>query len=260
MVIAYAEEHGSPNESWTDTGVNATRVLRCDWADRHDNVTYFLGRNYPYIDENVVKDIKCIRAGIAPAPGKQLGAGIYTAYDHALITLEYESGQPVDDLSETIEANAEFITSPIAGLKWASTGGDAVTTAEAPGMLLRGFDYVITRYKRTEIPLGILELHGAVNSSTITPRTQGLTHLNFPPETLLFQPPTISRVTTTTEWGLWDITYRFSYRPSWNGTDAKGWNWFWRAKTQKFEKMIREETGTQFKLYQPKDFNFVFLN
>lgn len=251
----YAEEHGYPLETWTRFGLVGTRLIRCPWVDRKTVVDALLGQLYPYAE---AMGAVCVSCDVKPAPGRNTSESVTIPnYDDALITAKYETEEASDALSEDLEPTSEFLTVDHSNLRWAAADGDPVTRDEAPGMLMRGCDYVVRRYDLDAVPAQALSLIGFVNSAAIVPVTPEWSGLSFAAETLLFQPPVIQRTTKSDGSRKAVITYRFTYKPNWDGATARGWNYFWRAKTQSWAQMYVAGGGV-YKNFQPASFSPLF--
>jgi hypothetical protein len=170
----------------------------------------------------------------------------------ALVTINYSTKEPEELIAESLEPTAEFITLDYRRFRWGAANGDPVLEGEAPGKLLHGLNLVRTYYKIANPPAAILTLPGSVNNGAYNSSLLGLT---FPVETLLFQPPQLSRKIDTEGAKKWDMTLKFTFKP-------EGWNKFWRAKTQQFERFWIVSTdgygvdvGVQYNMYPLKDFS-----
>jgi hypothetical protein len=244
MSIDYAEQDGSPTEEWGENGFSAQRRLKVAWADRRALVDELIGTEYPLLDDT---GAICRRISCVPFPGKNLGEGSVSAYEFALITAAWDtvawraSGGGPDDpmISESIEPTAEYRTLNYEKYRWGSGSGDLLKAEDAPGLLLQGIDYVVTKYAQSAIPAAALTLINHVNDAALYPLTPGLRNWVFAAETLLFHPASARRTIQSgmAEWK-WDVTYRFSYKPNRlkDGT-AKGWNWQWRGDTDRFDQI-----------------------
>ena len=235
----YSEDQGSPLESYGPNGLEVKRTLRCAFGDRHALADGLVGTAYSIGGATATAAI-CRTAAIKPFEAQQQGSGSYAAYEQAIVEADFTKRDPAsgttpetvgaDLVAETFEGNAEFMTLPhqdTAGADlyfWDNTQTKAIAEKEAPGMLLAGFDYVLTKYNVTTIPTTALTLQGKVNAAGLSCRTTGLTGLTFAAETLLFHPPTIARVITTDGAKAWTQNLRFKYKPT-------GWNKFWRNDT-----------------------------
>jgi hypothetical protein len=234
MTVAYAEELGSPTETRTNNGIEATRILRCDWSDRYDLEAEILaagGEQYPF---RSATGLRARSIAIRPANGEILDASgdpTMASYQQALLTVAYRTpttgdAEEVGDalISESLEPWTEFYTLDWSKFRWGATDGPPIKENEAPGRLVRGVDYIFTRHESATIPAAAFSLIGKVNVASVTATLLGVT---FGAQTLLYKPPTLQRSITTDGAEAWKIIYRFSYRP-------EGWNRFWRPETATF--------------------------
>ena len=265
ITVSYAEMQGSPSESQARSGAKiATRQLICDWGDRWT----LLGQiqNDAYENESGTGMI-CTGATSAPVLGANSGATTISTYEKALITANYsivtfESDPSGVNITESIEPNAEFLTVSPKRLRWTNATGDQVVDDEAPGKLLIGFDYVINKENLVEVPSTILTLINKVNAASISPTSEGLDHLIFPAETLLYQPPSIARSFNEDGDAVWNVSYRLTYKPNIDVSGVKrGWNYYFRVKDGageegNFDTMFNFN-GNQYLAYKTGDFTTI---
>jgi len=218
------ELDGSPVEEATDTSFKATVKLRCPWSVRRtlsaelsDYTTYGGG----------VVAARARSISIEPFTHVQGADGVLAAdYEDAIVTVQYvfDKDTPSEDggdlFSESLEPTAQNLTMQWQRFRW-KTSQKNVEEGEKPSKILRGLDYVLTKYNLASIPAAALTLVGCCNSAAVTASTLGLT---FAAQTLLFNPPTIQRkVSLGSSPSLkWTATYRLTY-------NAGGWNKFWVA-------------------------------
>lgn len=240
MPVEKAEMQGSPKESWTLTGFSATRQFICAYGDRAALEAELLGAAYtPVADTGSI----CTGVNAVPFEAEQQGVDDDANYEKALVTAKWGTSGDTPEFvvdtyyTESLEPTAEFLTLDHKLYRWEANDGDPLTEDEAPGRLMRGMDYVRTKYNQATIPAAALSLVGTVNSAAVSPKTTGMSGLTFPAQTLLYQPPTIQRVVTAAGALAWNITYRFTYKPNWDGATARGWNWFWRAESQAYKQI-----------------------
>ena len=265
MPVAYNEQHGSPHEDQDTRGFSATRVLDCAWADRLTLVGELISTAYPAKAAAI-----CVRIGVVPIEAEQLGIGAdgVCAYERALVTAEFET--PRGDgpetvetqlMSESLEPTAEFLTLDYTKFGWGPASGKQtpLTAGEAPGRLIRGCDYVVTYYGIATIDIAIFNLMDSVNLAALTAKTAGLTGLSFAAETLLYQPPTLTRVYVgPTLIPKWNVTMRLTYKPNWFAGTAWGWNWFYNAELGTMAQIYRIGASTPELLYTPTAFTALF--
>ncbi len=217
--IACAEEHATVNEGMTlETGVAAQVTLVCDWVDRFLLMADLLSTPRVWPNGGFVVPPKAARATSKPVPAKYNTVGQACEYDFALVTIEY-SHKVVDTVSESLEPTAEFITADHRQFRWGNAFGPVLLEGEAPGYLLKSCNLVRTFYNLATLPPDIISLVGNSNAAAYVSASLGVT---FPIETLLFQPPSLSRVFTTTGVSGWTAQTKMSYKP-------QGWNKFWRG-------------------------------
>ena len=246
---------GSPTEEWGENGLMATVKLICAWTDRTALVADIVGlrRVYPRIPASFAfaRSSSCVPfcdlpAGLPPNNVQYIESGA------AVVTIKYDVKGPQQKngnqlYSESLEGTAEFMTLDPSGFSWGSSGGTPLKDGEAPGRLARGLDYILTLYSCPRIPSATFDLMECVNSGPVMAPMLGMT---FAKETLLYNPPSLSRKVTADGTEGWDITYRFTYR-------AAGWNVFWRASTGAYEAMY-VTGGTKYKNYPTANFNGVW--
>jgi hypothetical protein len=259
MPVAYSELAGSPKESGDRESFQATRRLLCAWADRFTLMSELLvpfpGQIYPHAPGLGAHAKSCS----AEPHGKEYGIGTLpyymTTYSQAIVTCNYQTPRADDPeiqgdtiVSESYEPSVEFVTLDPTNFRWGSPTGEALNPDEAPGRLVHTADYVYTRYLMPAVPAGIASLIGKVNDSTLAATI--ITGLTFAPGTLLFRPPSISRITTTTGAKAFTIAYRMTHRP-------EGWNQFWRNATQTYASIYVAD-GAQYKNHPEADFLAAF--
>lgn len=243
ITVPFEELQSSPTGGMGADGFAGTRLLVCDWADKFTLMsqlkggtlsgTYYAPHGFPGFDSSRVDSIT-----FAPFDERVLADGADTTtatYAKALLTVNYRTGLTADPsnpdsplFQESIEPFAEFLTLPAAGFKWGSTTGDALKDEEAPGKLFKGLNWVYTLPSVVTIPDAVFDLVGKVNDSAIVSISLGRT---FAAETLLYNPPLLRRDVTTDGTSLsWNLQYRFGHKP-------QGWNRFWRASTQTWDRI-----------------------
>jgi hypothetical protein len=224
--VAYEEDDGSPKESYSSNGFVSTRTLRCSWASRHRLAKELRGSiefigidtiwNLPAKYPHGYPDARVTSVDLE-GEGKPETVGSTELFEQAKLTVNYGILKTEEETlyEERIEPSSEFLTLPVNNLFW-GTGENkvALNETEAPGMLLRMFDWVYTLKNVKNPPEWLTSISGCVNSSTITSKSLGLT---FAPETLLVGNPDLSRVVTSYGQKSWQITFRFTFRRlNWN--------------------------------------------
>lgn len=247
----FAEQDGSPKEQLTMDGPAMQRILVCAWADRHALMGELVGNTATFGTSGAA--ILCRTASSVPMGGKNSGTGSVAAYEKAIITADYpcQKGSGPETvsgnlLSESLEPTLEFLTMPYTEYQWTSAAdGPELTAEEAPVKPLPGLEYLLTRYNQSSIPTAVMSLCGTCNASAWTCKTPGLTGITFPAQTLLFQPPTLSRTIQANGTFVWTVTYRLTFKPNYDeGGTARGWNWFWRASENKMSQIYKKGGGS----------------
>lgn len=245
-IIACCEEHGSPVEPWAPEGSSPSVFLRCTWALRHALVADLLGnrRVWPYGlgADPPVATTAVIRTDMSQG----IVSGQSISYVNAVVEVGYSSSN--EEYSESLEPTAEFITLDYKRFRWGADDGDPIQEGEAPGRLVRTFNLVRSASRVVAVPITALTLPGAVNDAVYVSALLGLT---FPAETLLFQPPQLSRTLTVGGDNAWNMTTKFTYK-------AEGWNTYWRASADPpaYERMyLVDGGGAPYNGYPLEDFS-----
>lgn len=220
-----AEMNGSPVEVAGKDSFKATVTLRCTWANRYSLAGEIAGWSlYPNLSAT---GARARSISITPFTVVNNETPAQNAsYENALVVVEYvfDKDTPDEDggtlFSESLEPTAQNLTQPWESFKWKS--GPQIQAGEAPSKILRGLDYVLTKYNLSAIPAAALTLVGCCNDATVSASTLGL---SFDAETLLFNPPSLQRTVTigSSPSKKWTAAYRFTYKP-------EGWNKFWNAR------------------------------
>ncbi len=272
ITIAFEELDGSPEERFTRNGFEATRRLKCAYADRitlaqqlrgntaqtQALVVLTVGDRFADFPLAIVEDVS-----IKPFEGLSTGSpvGSKAVYQNAELTVTYrvpdgeESPSPDQNpadilVTENIEASAEFITIPKLDLFF---DNQATQELEIDGArIIATLDWIYQLHQVPEIPPGTFDLIGSVNKDVMH---SNKFNRNFEIETLLFNPPTTDPVVTSNGSKAWNITYRFTYKPfGWNkkvkpgefAVDAAG------NKLPKFVDIF-DKDGNIYKFYEPKN-------
>jgi len=258
----FEENLGSPKEGFTDEGFKATRELICPWPTRtalaialRGNVGVSGGQTvivrpqpYPDYPKAMVVAVDCspFSERVLPHDGNEQRA----SYTHALLTAQYatpkfdiESGEGETYVSESLEPAAEFVTLSGHKLWWNSGKTIPASDTEAPQKLLRMLEWVYTIHKIAAVPAATFTLLGCVNDGSVTSRTLGMT---FATETLLYNPPQLSREWTAGGVPTWTLQYRLTYKPA-------GWNKFFKAGSAT-PATLYDDTGAAFLPYTPANF------
>jgi len=241
---AYEEMKGSPVETH-EALFSAQRTLKCPWADRQNVRGQLLFGVYPFVTTPAANPARCVRIQVKPFPGGQMQPGSLRTtaptYVDAILELFYEQSTvtivPIPGwglISERLDPVAEFITLPPDEFEWSDgTVRTGLKPEEAPGKLIRGWEWTLTRYQVSQLPATVEALIETVNDGSVVSPTLGRT---FASETLLFHGPSVER----NDLGSLDVTYRFTYR-------RNGWNKFWRASTQSWASMYLLNSTTPYK-------------
>ncbi len=262
VTVTYEEMQGSPQEQNSKTGGTATRQLICAWGDRWTLMQEIIDEAYENLDPS---SLIAINATSTPMLGANTGSGTVATYEKAIVSVEYttpkfEEDEGGDEKTESIEPYAEFLTVGSRNLRWTDTNGSPLVKDETPGILMQGLVYVFRKNFQTDLPDSVRELIGKVNVAAITPTSTGMEGFVFEAETLLFQPPSIVRTFDSDNNLTWDVEYRFMYKPNWDGTTARGWNYFWNQNKTGgagFDKIYDVKAGGQYKHYLLGDFTTV---
>ena len=269
LTIAYEELEDSPQEHWGRGGAfEATRLLKCVWDDRVTLAAELRGQRFAegairirtlpheYPQNTTVRafvvDVTCRgMGGIRAAPADDQ----VQEYEHALLTVkyavpDYDLGAPSDPeetfFEESIEPVVEFITLSSRNLFWDQAQTVKVGEGERPGRLRLLVNWIFTDEFVGTIPSTVLSLLGKVNDAQLIAPRFGLT---FGPETLLYNPPRLSRQFNDEGERAWQIRYSFTYNPD-------GWNTFYKDGTNQAQP-IYDENGQQVKPYTPESFTGV---
>lgn len=246
-IITHAEEEGSRDEQVGLESISCKVTLRTAYAQRYNLVSDLLlnQRVWPHFDPAVApraRSCSIINTGLSGPT-----AGSMMTYDESLVSVNYSHEQK-DLAVEELEPTIEFRTLDHRLFRWASND-DILLEPEAPGRLLQKMNFVKTFYFVTAIPAAVFTAVGHVNSGSHTSTFFGATFL---PETLLYQPPNISRsITIGGGADLFTVKIKFSYNPF-------GWNKFWRAKTQAYDEMKHYESGLVYKNFPLTSFTTLF--
>jgi len=253
----------SPTEHVGKEYFQATRILQCDWADRltlykellgyteqsGDTVIYHQPHAYPHNKRLFADEITTRPEG----PEENPADSSVMEWKKALLTVQYrvppfgvvpDDTEPPETLvSESLEPSAQFLTLNGRKVYWDNAQAQPLGEDYDFSFPVRQMDWVYTRHQMPWIPAAVTTLVGTCNEAEMTSATLGLT---FPPETLLFGTPQLSRDITNEGYQAWRATFRFTYKPS-------GWNTVYNKATGQFAK-IYDENGNQLKPITPADF------
>jgi hypothetical protein len=226
ITVDFEEDESSPKETYGQDGFTAVRTLLCDWPNRHTLATQLRG-SIEFIGTDTVwrlpakyphgfPDARVLSVEVE-GMGKPDSLGSSELFEKAKLIVNYGILKSEEETlyEERIEPASEFLTLPVNNLYW-GTGESkvALKDTEAPGMLIRMFDWVYTLKNVQNIPTWLGNIEGCTNSDTVKSKTLGLT---FSPETILIGQPDASRVVTTYGDKAWQLTFRFTCRRlNWN--------------------------------------------
>lgn len=234
------ELYQTVEETWANDKLSAKVQLLCPWSQRYGILSNILTAQleWPYLPGS---SILAIDGSIKPFQGsKNTDDGSGNQYVDAVVSVNFELASKTQSgavFQESLEPTAEFLTLPYQDFRWASITGDALKKEEAPGRLEIGCDYNVTWNRLSSIPAQALTLIGCVNNAPVVSQKLNLT---FGAETLLFNPPKISRSIdpSNPSQSKYQMACKFTYRSS-------GWNQFWRAKTGSFARIYNVNGGGQ---------------
>lgn len=243
FVDAY-EMHGTAQEQHGERGMTASVQLKCPWSLRHTLAIDVVANRRPWPKGSGLIVPLGASASISPFPSK--GSVNSTSelihYEEALVTIQYSMElETIDGVVDSIEPTAEFIVLSHRGFRWGASDGDFLKEEEAPGYLLRGLNFVRVFPDRSFPPSpATISLVGRVNQNPVTSTQLGFT---FAAETLLFNPPTLTRSMQSNGAARYSQTVKFTYKP-------EGWNKYFRARTQQWESLYIAG-GAEYKSYVP---------
>ncbi len=249
--VVFTELQGSPVIDTTSVAIStARRQLKTSSMDEAQKLLFEAlalagGTPHQFPWNRWLPDMFAVSGMVSPFGGAKTTQDVgiaepATEYEAMITTINYSTpnltgagptppGIPVEQ--QFLEPSGEMLTQDPSDFRWGSGTGDSLKPQEAPGLVVRGFDYVIRRREFGSIPPNLQSFVGSVNSTALTATQLG--SMVFAKETLLFNPPTI-------ELGLLSSTFsytlRFTYRPA-------GWNKFWRAKSGQFEAIFNAGGG-----------------
>lgn len=244
------EVQNTRSETFTRNGLEASVTLQCDYADRHALAADIVGLRKPFPLTSYTLPPLAVGAAIRFGNERAENSNGELVYQDALVTITYSNDEEEDLVSESLEPTAEFITLDFRRFRWGSVTGAPVLEGEAPGKQFKGMNLVRTHFNiEPPLPGVLLTAMGGVNDAIYTSSLLGLA---FDEETLLYQPPALSRTITTAGDRAFDITLKFSYKP-------EGWNKYYRAATGIWERMYLTPSlgaaGGVWNSYPLKDFS-----
>lgn len=248
---SHAEEAGSVSESYDDLRgfMKASVTLRCAWGDRHNLVADVVGgrRQWPGGAANVIP--VATTASIQPvmSPDDPAVDGSVIKYLEALVTINYTT-EVTEVVTESIEPTTEFVTLDHRFFRWGSGSGMWLREEEAPGLLVRGINFVRNELEVTSIHDDTYDKIGSVNNAPIVTTILGRT---FATETLLYAPPTINYSKDSAGVTKFQVTKKFTF-------NQNGWNKYFRPFTNSWEFIYPAGGASPHKSYPPADLSNLF--
>jgi hypothetical protein len=270
----FGELPDSPCEAIGDKGWEATVNLLVPWLSRGLVLDDIVGnmRLYPHLNGKTAA--YAISGCSKPYQGQ---ASLSTAvrdtaeYQAAILTIKYgrlsnnQNQKGTEIYSESLDFSDQHLTMEPIDYQWNHDGDDtsrAAVVRESPVMLVKGFEYTQVRYNQKKVPTTILDLLGSVNSVAYPCQMLGIT---LPAESMLFDPPKMTRKVTTTGAALWTITYKVSGKlPGWNRFwNPRGKNTSTNAYTGAWEYLYPAGSSlsgaSPVKFYTPKSWSSIFV-
>ena len=243
--VACSEVHGSLKEEPQEDGVTCSVKLRVPFANRWSLVSDILSnrRAWPHLS-GWANPPRAKSASIEPMLGATTTSGQALAYEDSFVLVTY-STKVQDLVAEELEPISDFRVLDFKRFRWGAAAGDPLLEAEAPGKLHRSFALSRTLFKvNPPVPAVIRDGVGGVNDALYSSTLLGI---DFDEETLLFNPPRISRTIKSDGTVAYTLAMKWLYR-------EEGWNKYWRAKTDTYEEIWDVEGAAPHKSYPPTDF------
>lgn len=274
MAVTFEEQNGSPKERRDGSSFQATRTGLILWDMRDAFVAEILGRQYPFTDIYIAP-ARSVQfepwGGMIPSKSASMAL-----YEKAKATIQYATLSVADVLqqdpvTERIDPFSEHIPLDYRNFQWGpGASGPPIVKDESPTRVVKGFHYTKSFRALFTLPANLLTYIDSVNSAAISPTSVGFDNLTFQKETLLFNAPTITRTVDQFGQVAVQVKYKFTYKPNWDIADptnppesptAFGWNGYYRAKTQKFERIYKndeEDVNKYFRSHPAKNFLDIF--
>jgi len=248
---AHQEIKPSPQPEWYIDGkgrmqCRATRYVKCAWAVRRNLFEWFYsqaGCQYPHDDGTPYALVRRVKQ---MPRGRTQGLPTLITHSEVILEVRYDSYGPqwVNGLymDETLGAQTFRIYPPY-NLYWGGgiTDGVRVTEAEARfGVPIIGAVHTVEIGRAVTLPSDALVYIGTCNKAIKETYTLGY---SFPPQTVLYVPPTVSSHSDYTLGTRYAITYRHLVNPF-------GWNVFWRTATASWETLY-QSNGSTYIQYPP---------
>lgn len=284
LSIPHEEIDGYPKEIFSRTSLDIVRLLQCPWEDRlslaqdlvgqmvasGNNFEWIMPARYSYFVSPGQTSVPCLvtRVEINGFGKSDKGAGDtptspQISYSHARLHVTYTSVPEADIdilVEETMDPTAEFLTLPSRKAYWDNAQEEPLSKGEAPGLLLKSFEWTYKINQCPLVPAAAFDLVGKVNSDAIWSRKFNHT---FPAETLLYTPPELTEFHDFSGQALWEIVYKFNYKPL-------GWNLFYRGGASGpdgetyndvfYPQVIYDNSGKVIKGYDAAPFADLFLS
>lgn len=247
-----AEEFGTESVQYTDEAVTASVTLRVAYVDAAAIASDLLlnRRPWPKSVPGLIPQADTVTA----TPELQQytstdGLGESITYQVMILNVTYTTLELAQPTVDSIEPTAEFITLDSRCFRWGGPNGGFVMPEEAPGLLLRGFNFVRAFSDRTTAPnADYITKVGHVNNAPVTSTTLGFT---FDTETLLYQPPNISWSPQLDGTTRFQVTLKGTFKP-------ETWNKYYRSFTGQWEFMYLAGSPTPFRSYPPTDMSNIW--
>ncbi len=260
--VSFWEHAGWPRELNFIDAFAGERKLVCAWGDRQTLANEILvppNNVYPYNNSG---------AFVSHAPktrplanGKQTqGAQTHMAsYELAVVTVNYSTKGQVagvtpggDLISEWMSTGATFKTLDRTDLVWAANDGDPLRPAEGADKIEPIGSYILLYNSLPVLPDAVLTQPGTVNSIAVSTYLLGLT---FAAETLLYMGANITPSRNSQGVTTFQVRHKFRYAAHADDAGVHGWNYFWRASTNRYEQVFKAG-GIRVKPFTPVAFNF----
>lgn len=240
------EEINSAREEYDEERglMSASVTLRCAYTDRHTLAGDICGhlRAWPKGAAGLVP----LARGASIVPAANMSGNVTVGEQllpfDALVTVHYTTKNQ-EVVTESYEPYTEFITDDYRLFAW-SGSGRPLREDEAPGQQVRGINFVRNElFVLPPLPAALIDLVGSVNQA---PYFSTFMNRLFGPETLLYFPPSLNRKFSSIGDVKYDITKKFGVKP-------QGWNTYWNAQDQAWERIVYLRTGAPYDSYPLAD-------
>lgn len=274
----------SPESSSDLNSSRATRVLMCNWADRHTlrkellgfgvlgafetkaSYDFTIGQRNPHAAIVNAGRVREFPVQVDITPFRAAGSGAEeneekkpeVAYEKAILTVNYEA-MPFDIpvlknflslvLEESYDIKVEFRTLPGRHIWWDAEKTLPLAKDESPGHQIRTAEWTYKIKNIPFIPNDVYDLAGKVNNVDMVSPIFNFTFLSG---TVLYEAPIVSQNIDYEGFTTFDITYSFAvYEPGWN----KGF----RAGSG-VPQLMYDNAGEIFKTYPEDNLNKLLLS